>query len=362
MASFHDDLMIPVRGDACNLVDLTMKATTTALYVFNMFGLSLNFSANKTEAIITFNGAGANNARCKLSKAGCSANFQNLNNVQCTLNFVKCCKHLGTKTSVSCDMAEEVVMRTCAMSTDAKRLKKRVFNNSSVAISGAISVAKTYLFSKSCFQCGTWPNLNARVYHKFHSAVMHIYRMATKQVIKGPTNNLSDSQLLVQYKLPGPANIIKLARVSVFVRLIQKQIAALIPIVINMSLLPSGWAHDVVKDLKWMALSEEFADLLHMDCTAIIAHIGLAPKEFLLKVRKFYLPEFQNIDVHCTSSAKVGNGNIGRHECYECGIVQPTYQQLQLHIKTIHKVSNPIALYIETTHCHICLTEFHTRE
>jgi len=129
-----------------------------------------------------------------------------------------------------------------------------------------------------------------------------------------------------------------------------------------MASLPSGWVHDVMKDIQWMALFEDFADLLQLDCNAIIAHIRLAPREFLLKTRKFFMSPFQNIDVHCTSSSKPGNGIVGRYECYECGCIQPTYQQLQLHIKTVHKFSNPIALYIDTTYCHICLTEFHTRE
>ena len=50
------------------------------------------------------------------------------------------------------------------------------------------------------------------------------------------------------------------------------------------------------------------------------------------------------------------------YSCPECGISKPSFQQLQLHLFSSHKIRNPLGMYINNTHCTICLKEFHTRE
>jgi len=127
MASFHDDLMIPVSAPSKLIVSHNAKAISTAAYVFSSFGLSLNFSTNNSEAIISFAGPGSYGARVELAKNGDCCQFSTVNNPCNTLRFVKSYKHLGTKTSVSCNMAEEVVLRSCVMAEDEKKLRKKVF-------------------------------------------------------------------------------------------------------------------------------------------------------------------------------------------------------------------------------------------
>ena len=72
-------------------------------------------------------GTGAAKARKNLNNCNNVVPFNMLNGQKSELRSVKSYKHLGTKTSISCNMAEEVVLRSCSMTTDAKGLNKRVF-------------------------------------------------------------------------------------------------------------------------------------------------------------------------------------------------------------------------------------------
>jgi len=88
MASFHDDLVIPITSLACNIVNHTSSAVATSVYVFNSFGLQLNFSNNKSEAIVAFNGIGANNARIALMLSKSQVPVTNLNGEVIHIRFV----------------------------------------------------------------------------------------------------------------------------------------------------------------------------------------------------------------------------------------------------------------------------------
>jgi len=359
-ASFHDDLMVPISGDASNVVNLTMKAVTTSIYVFNLFGLQLNFSANKSECIIAFNGMGANKAQKQLSIQNNIQTFTLLNGQSSELRFVRSYKHLGTKTAISGTMAEEVVLRSCIMTTDAKGLNKRIFKNKALTAQKKIMVSKSYLLTKGCFQCGTWPNLPKIVYHKFYSSVMGVYRLAMQH--HQPDDRTTDADLLINYKLISPSNLLRLSRVLVFIRMIAKQVKCLLDMVLIMSSLSTGWAHDVFTDIRWMAVHEEFREFIDMDNAHIVAAISSNTKKYANAVRRFFTTPFYNIPPDCVEHGKRGVDHCTTYECPECGVRMPTQQQLNTHMKSKHQIRNPIAMYINTTYCPICLGEFHTRE
>jgi len=363
MASFHDDLMIPVASDATNIVSITVAVVTTSIYVFNMFGLSLNFNANKSEAIVAFHGQDSCKARNQIAKDEWQAPFVNMNGNQCVLRFVHNYKHLGTNTSVSCDMADEVVLRSCVMSTDAKKLSKRIFKNPNVPSSGKIAVAKTYLFSKGCFNCGTWPKLSNIVFFKFHSSIMNIYRLATSSKRAGPSN-ISDFDLLTRHSLISPGNILRMSRILLYTRIVSKGVFSLLSIIHPMTALGSGWAHDLLCDLQWIAHFEQFTEIANKPIVFVYEHIRSNPKKFASSVRSLFSSPFLNMPLEKEEEGSTGPSLsvVPSFKCNICNIAMPSYQQLQLHIKSRHKVRNPINTYINTTYCPICLKEYHNRE
>jgi len=248
--------------------------------------------------------------------------------------------------------------------TDERKLRKRVFNNPNIPSNGKLSVARTYLFSKGCFNCGTWPNLNKVVYLKFPCSIMSIYRSATqsKRRVEG---NISDLHLLTQYALVSPANILRISRISVLIRVVSKKVVSLLNIINMFSKFQYGWAHDVLLDLKWLALFEEFKHIKGMELSGIVEIIQANVQGFGNSVRKVLPAPFMNIphdvedgkNVHCAPT----NVPIS---CPCCNVILPSLQQFGVHMKAKHNVRNPMALYLgrKITHCNICLKEFHTRE
>ena len=55
------------------------------------------------------------------------------------------------------------------------------------------------------------------------------------------------------------------------------------------------------------------------------------------------------------------NNNLGEFTCIVCQKAFPSRQQQSVHAFAAHGVKDVIGLYVNTTHCIICLKEFHTR-
>lgn len=66
--AFHDDVGIPIVSEACDLVQKVTCYASTAVTVFAVYGMALNFSGVKTEAIIKFMGNGCYNCKEKIRK------------------------------------------------------------------------------------------------------------------------------------------------------------------------------------------------------------------------------------------------------------------------------------------------------
>jgi len=223
-SSYHDDVMIPISGPAERIVDYTCKNASIVYTVFKMYGLTINFSKNKTEAIASFHGKKAVSAKGKLARNNMNANFEAGNN-QFNLRFVTNYKHVGTKTSITCNMAEEVVSRSGMMKTDCRTNFRKVFKINGLQIHKKLYYARCYIMSKGTYQCSTWPQLNQQVFQKFHSAVMYVYRAATNKFSGSYQNKetpMSDDDLIFNFQLVSPTMVLRNARIQLFIRIIRK--------------------------------------------------------------------------------------------------------------------------------------------
>ena len=165
--------------------------------------MTLNFTANKTEAIAHFAGTGSRKARAAIAEDGNTKGINTHNGCNIQLRFVQSYKHLGTNTSVCGDMAEEVTTRACVLGKQAYKLSNIFFNNPKVAVAHKVSICKMFFLTKGCFQCGTWPSLSANILSKFSSAIMKLYRIATNNVYSTvqPGKIINDGQLIYQHNL-----------------------------------------------------------------------------------------------------------------------------------------------------------------
>lgn len=151
-------------------------------------------------------------------------------------------------------------------------------------------MAKTYLLTKGCFQCGTWPNLPSLVFHKFNSSVMNIYRIPLQA--RASECKISDFDLIVDYKVLSPSNILRLARISVLTRMINKDVRFMLDIILVMADLSSGWAHDVFADIKWLAtMHDNFIESNQLS-NEQTCNVIKSDRQCLHKVRKFFNTSF----------------------------------------------------------------------
>ena len=136
-----------------------------------------------------------------------------------------------------------------------KKLHRDIFKNNNVSISHKIIFAKSYMLSLGCFQCGTWPKLNINIFKKFSSSVFCVYRRATKQYYTdGLVPILSEGEMLLKHNLIHPGNMLKLARLQIFCRMILKNVVCLMDVCRNIQNIESGWLNVVIQDLQFISL------------------------------------------------------------------------------------------------------------
>ena len=92
------------------------------------------------------------------------------------MRFVRIYKHVGTKYAEN--ISDEMYHRAATMSSELQRLKKHVFRDGKITIQTCVSIIKGYVFSKGCYNCGTWSGINSNAYAKYHAIIMNVYRHA----------------------------------------------------------------------------------------------------------------------------------------------------------------------------------------
>jgi len=174
--SFVDDVGIPCLSPADEILSKTGRVASCAFKVFQVFGMRLNFKPGKSEAILGFFGKGSSLAKRALTLQDdlipiCAGDDTHL-------RVVRSYQHLGTVTSVSMTMCEEVTKRNGMMRAETSRLCKAILRVPEIQVPKKIRVVQTYVLTKGTFQCGTWPGLPDSQDKRFHSCILGIYRNA----------------------------------------------------------------------------------------------------------------------------------------------------------------------------------------
>ena len=95
----------------------------------------------------------------------------------------------------------------------------------------------------------------------------------------------------------------------------------------------------------------------------IVALVELDPSKFIRDAKRFFqLPFINNDPLEVTYKSRWTHPAMRNVPCPICQCIQPSCQQLELHMLTRHKIRNPINMYIDTVWCPVCLMMFHTRE
>ena len=106
---------------------------------------------------------------------------------------------------------------------------------------GSLGRLLVLVIASGLFQCSTWGPLSTPLYSKIHAAVVHVYRVATKNLFCPANVNFmfSDVDLIVKYGLVSPMVMIRQSRLALLARLADKSPHCVI------RLLSSFWDRDL---------------------------------------------------------------------------------------------------------------------
>ena len=363
--SYPDDTALTIAAPASEIVNKTAKVAAVCVDVFKTFFFTLNWKTNKSEAIISFKGPGARKAKKHLI-------FNLLNQVtlttlvgQIVLRFVESYVHLGSKTTAcASNVGLEVAHRAAIINREARKLYVDVLANKQITFVKKSQICQAFILSKGTHHISTWPAVPLVQFKKFHHAVMLMYRRATNQVAHSNRDPFlalsSDNDILLEFGLISPANLVRRARVLLFSRIITKNVISLLSSAVLLSKVKSTWAYAVMDDLRILSCLPEFSSCIGYDMRQWINFIQGDGKGFYGKVGKFFAKsKFANNLVDKFDPANIVNTP---YQCPTCGVWKKSFQAFSVHNLT-HGGKNPMRRYVGSeTHCVWCMKTFWTRE
>ena len=330
--------------------------------------MTLDFKPNKSETIVGFFGPGFTVAKQTLAA---NDNLIPINASEDRhLRVVRGYQHVGTSTSISHNMCEEVTKRCGMMKSESVRLCKAVLRISSVPIPKKIKVVQTYVLSKGTFQCGTWPTLPDVQYKRFHSCILGIYRSATGNYYKSSREGheicdvasmFNDDDIIYQYGFMCPRTILRLSRLSLFMRILMKTPPFLLQLSASQSRFRKGWASSLMADFQWLSYFEQFSECCGWNFQQWHSHLKAEPKSMAKLIKTVCKSPFANVCAQWAVSPvlQVFSQPI---VCTICSKVSKSLQAHTVHSFRVHGIRSKLRRYVPHTHCLICLREFWTRE
>ena len=270
-------------------------------------------------------------------------------------------RHLGTQQTSISSIVPLLKIRNAATKPALTAVKKAIFRYE-LPLSRKVMFTKMYIFSKYLFDAGTWPLVNKSEEHTVHTHVLRIYRSFFHQDFSEDATFLHDVDFLIDNALMAPASILRLLRLSLFSKIIaQEHINVLAALFLGKGRARS-FMHAVTQDLRVVAtLGEEYHQYQGYHIAQWIEYIRHDSRRFLRDVHRIFSSNGSTL-AHIPISVSSPKAAVGEPcICQDCGKIESTYQQLQLHRFRKHGWLHPAHMLINNTYCRICLTEFHTR-
>ena len=332
-------------------------------------GLTFNFKAGKTEALVFFRGPGAIHAKKRLfedlgGKIQFKNDFGHRKEVLCSDTY----KNLGSLVTLSGSMLPEISMRMGALKGTLKKIQGKVLRNKHIEIRRKNMVIKSYLLSKGLFHAGTWRRLGVSEAKKVHVAIMKAYRCVLGLgKPKGPT--MSDQVVIDTLKVRTPLGLVVGLRVDLFLRILAKMQGPLLLVLAHASAYKESWVKTIHNDLLTLAKAseklQELRDKPIMDWIEVIMQNPVLFRKLIHNVLdseavntvSFWWPTG-------VEKTKSNEDSPTRFVCSRegCGYECKSVQALNWHMYDKHDLKHEIWHCVSGVVCECCLQCFHTRE
>ena len=364
LAAFVDDGYVPVFADAVDLLEKTIRVAVIIEDEFANAGLLINFSPGKTEVMLFLRGHRAKAVRHHVVHVlGGKIPFTSTRGTPMFLCTTSKYKHLGTIATNTLTQMPDLKVRLGAMNSLIAPLRRKLFNDDSIPLKGKMLVIRAVLLAKGLFHANTWHSLSVVEAATVHIKVMRIYRALSGSDRPG-RRHMSDNELLKEYELMAPINVVVYLRIALLIRVLDKAPLPLLTVMLAAKKAKRSWISTVLGNLVTLSSHPLLAELRKHDEIAwlqIMSKPAQARKLMPTLVKVLYSEEFNHRDsfVKISPSIKAMGAEC---VCTLCEYTCPTVQGLSWHLYTAHGIRTRLRNRITTTYCCCCLQDFSTRE
>ena len=135
-------------------------------------------------------------------------------------------------------------------------IASRCFTLDEIPVPRKINIACAYLFSRLAFAAGAWSKLSMAETRAFGSAVMYVWRRTTSTTFaklkRAELPLLSDDEVINEFDLIAPRNIVRLARLNLLIRVVNCNNGTLEAVIHAARHAQHGWLAAVEEDFTWI--------------------------------------------------------------------------------------------------------------
>jgi hypothetical protein len=195
-----DDVAVPIVATHCDILTNTLAEVAHITHdVFLRFGLSLNFKAKKTEAVVSFrdDSAPAHRHSLFVERLG-KLDVPPLSmQIQCVASY----EHLGTIFAADCTLQREIAHRRTRAIQAMRQVGKSILRNRHVSVVTRLKLFVCLIIPVLLHGAGNWDMLSQRLFHGLHASIMSWQRSIINDGC-WTANQHTDFELQCTWKLP----------------------------------------------------------------------------------------------------------------------------------------------------------------
>ena len=323
--AYVDDGVVPVLSAAPKLLEKLERTAAIAHFEYARVGLSLNFKAGKSEAVVAFHGAGAQKARIDAFEVrGGSLRVAAAVGEDFTLRIVPRYRHFGGITSGNGDHMAEIQPKMAMVRQATRQLRRPFLSNPSVAPARKGQVLQSIVLAKGMHLAGCWPLLLPREQRCLHKAIMDMVRAVAKMDTQ--ERRATDAEVISATGVLRPQRLVMLMRLQLAVRLAVRASPQLLVLLFWAREAQKSWIKALESDLVLLGTAPCCAELrgarLAQWFQLFRAHPAEAKRMVVKAVRQLNEPTAEEEEVLRPFTM----------HCYECGEPQHDRQALEVHL------------------------------
>ena len=194
-----DDIALPLPClQAGDLERLLQQAMAVVHQTFRSFGLRLNCSAGKTEAIVQFRGTDA--AACRRERFIDGFGILDIPEYE-PLHIVTHYTHLGIVVAQSCDLQKDIRFKLGKASSAFRSMSKTIFLNRRMPVNIRLKLLDTLVLPILFYGSGAWPLLSTRQAASLSSTITRWQRQIAGEGF-WKDEQIADAEFRARWRIP----------------------------------------------------------------------------------------------------------------------------------------------------------------